>query len=149
VAAKPQSIALGTPDRRLFIRRAPADGLTVRVNRKHVIYQPGETFQAAVGLNVIEPRDKQVTASVQWRLTAARGNRALAGHSFNVTANANSPHPAETPVALTLPDEEGVYTIRFTATGRGFDTAETAVQLVVLSEASPLNVGREIAGEKL
>jgi len=120
---------------RVVIRRAPGDALTVTFNRPHLVFDPGETFRIAVGLNLVEARDapdKPVKAMLRWKIQPAEGGKPRADGSTTVTALVNTPNPSQVPIELRLPHEEGVYNLRLSLSGRGFDDAERVVQLVVV-----------------
>lgn len=133
---RPQIIPLGG-DRRLVIRRTPGDALPVEIDRPHLVYSPGEVFQATVRLNLLDQKEKHVTATLSWRLTRARAGRALQHGSLSTAAIVNAAEPASVKLEIPLPREEGVYDIHLSAAGRGFDAVERQVQVVVIDSDRP------------
>lgn len=132
---------------RIVIRRAPGDALGLRFDRPHLVFDPQETFHAAVVLNLLEdrsPLEKTVKAHVRWKLYPQGGSWSIADGSAQVSATINSPRTTEVPLELRLPGEEGIYQLRLSATGRGFDDVERQVQLVVLEPSSPASVSPQV-----
>lgn len=120
---------------RLVVRRAPGDAITLRHQRDHWIFDPHERLQATILLNLLdlrEPVEKPVRAHVRWRLTAVGGWWPLSEGAATVAAALNAARPSETPLEIALPREEGVYDLKLSASGRGFDDVERIVQLVVV-----------------
>ncbi|MSR60095.1 MAG: hypothetical protein EXS05_21055 [Planctomycetaceae bacterium] len=129
-----------TGDRpRIVVRRAPGDVLPLRIARPHLIFDPGETFHFDVGLNLLEPNrsaNKPVRADLRWKMYAYGGTRSVAEGSTTLAAIINSATPVEGSCDVPLPASEGVYKLRLTAGGHGFDDVERVVQLVVLDPQS-------------
>lgn len=120
-----------TGQSRLAVRRAPGDELRVEIDRPHVIFEPGDVFDATLSLNV-PPSDRRSANSVEWELRTARseavvdkGTVTLKGSSF------------ATPVRVPLPKAEGVYDIHFTLAGRGNPRVSTTVQVIAVASVSP------------
>ncbi len=121
---------------RVVIRRAPGDSLDVHFDRPHLVFNAAEAFRFAVALNLLENRDKlgkPVKATLKWKLTPAVGSRIVVEGSAAIAARVNAATPAEVPLEVRMPNEEGVYNLRLAATGRGFTDVERVVQLVVFN----------------
>ncbi|MFN0051832.1 MAG: family 10 glycosylhydrolase [Planctomycetales bacterium] len=133
-----QELSVG--DRPCLVLRAPGDVLPVELDRRHLVYSPGEAFRAKVRLNLQKSRettDKEVSAHLRWKLVPWGGGGSVGEGSARVTARVNATHPAFWPLELPLPRDEGVYDLRISVTGRGFEDVERTVQLVVVSATEP------------
>lgn len=120
---------------RIVVRRAPGDALPLRVPRPHLVFDPGETFPFEVGLNLLQTHrsaNKPVRAELRWKLYPQGATRSVGEGATHLSAIVNSPTPAEARLEVPLPLAEGVYQLRLTAAGHGFDDVERSVQLVVL-----------------
>lgn len=137
---KPRVFAADSNRPRVVVRRVPGDALAVSFDRPHLVFDPEETFRVAVGLNLVEARatpDKPIKATLKWKLQPAEGGRPVAEGSTTVTALVNAPQPAQVPIELRLPREEGAYNLRLMVSGREIDDVERVVQLVVV-EPTPV-----------
>jgi len=109
--------------------------LSVSFDRPHLVFDPDETFRVSVGLNLIETYDtpeKPGKAMLKWKLQSAEKNKTVAEGSMSVVATMNSPSPALVPIDLRMPHEEGVYNLRLSLSGHGFDDVDRVVQLIVI-----------------
>lgn len=132
---KPRPLEAESGAPHVVIHRAPGDALAVSFDRPHLVFAPGETLRLAVALNLLdlrEPAARNVKATLKWKLVPAEKNRALADGSMSVAAAVNAANPAEAAIEVKVPDEEGAYNLRLSATGRGFADLERTVQLVVV-----------------
>ena len=127
------------PARETVDLRDPTDALSAHFDRPHLIFDPQELLRATVSLNRISSREtasreaggKPAKAQLKWKLLPAGHNRSLAAGTIPVVFSAGESVPAEVPLELALPREEGVYELRLSASARRFSDAELVVQLVV------------------
>ena len=137
---KPRSLGGEAGAPHVTIHRAPGDALGVSLDRPHLVLAPGETLRVAVLLNLVdlrEPAPKPVKATLKWKLIPAAQTRALTDGALPVAAVLNAAEPAQATIELAVPNEEGAYNLRLSATGRGFGDVERTVQLVVVDSRRP------------
>ncbi len=110
----PQRVRVGESALFLSVARLASDRLRVETDRDSLIFEPGEEFALEVLADpeaIDRGRPYEFTAS----LVSGRGGEAIwTGETFRVDPPADG--ASRLPVALTLPAEEGVYTVRLRAT---------------------------------
>ncbi len=130
---------------RLFVRRAPGDRLRFRASRDQLIFTPGETMSFRLEPQLPEV-DSGVTLQAKLELRPARGDDVLWQREIPLKAPTSSDEQLEIPVEVTLPQQEGAYTIQATVETSGLAQrlvparlrnrhilAERQIQLLVLS----------------
>lgn len=134
---------LDSQDNQLLVRRAPGDILRVATEREPLIFSPGEIWKLDVAPRLL-PVAAGTTVYLKCRLLSARGATEFwsEDHTIKTTeAESNSP---SVPLAVKLPDAEGVYDLVIEAGERGplrwpKPIAERRVQVIVLGgpQAAP------------
>lgn len=129
---------------RISVRRAPGDRLQVDLDRKHVIFTPGELLELR-----IRPHLLGYAPGTALRLTAAlhpaRQARALWSDTTDLTAPADDHAWPKLPLSLHLPETEGVYDVVLELTRSDLSSRlrmsapveRRKLQLVVLSPQPP------------
>jgi hypothetical protein len=130
--AQPRVFTLANSDTRLSVRRTPGDVLCIQTERPHLIFEPGERLLATVALNT-SPTPRQVDATLDWKISPARSNSTLQSGSHAISLPPDGFEVATTSLDILLPEQEGVYDVRLTLSGRGVRTETGTLQLVVLS----------------
>jgi hypothetical protein len=141
---EPHNAALDQRGARVLIRRTPGDKLRVQFYRDHLIFAPGETWHVAV-----EPAISGNAPGSKLRLQS----RMLAGDNSQAwsddrewTAPAEGEASAPAMLAVTMPQQEGVYDLVLQASRRAITdriglrnvTEERRVQLVVVAPQKPV-----------
>jgi hypothetical protein len=135
-----QELHWGEGEARLLVRRAPGDVLRVAFERTSLVFDSGETFELSV-----EPYAPAARTGTRLRLEAqlrASGEEeSLWSQGTDVTVG-ESPSLGEVPLAVELPEAEGVYNLNLVLTTRGRlglrqEVAARKVQLLVLAAAPP------------
>lgn len=124
-----------TPRRDAVRLRDPTDALHVEFNRPHLICNPQEVLRAVVWLDLADTRESNSRPSkphLKWKLSPVGHSRSLDSGTPPVVWPADANGPAQVPIEITLPREEGVYELRLTAGARRIADFEFVVQLVVL-----------------
>jgi hypothetical protein len=134
--AKPQIFAFGDRAGHLSVRRAPGDVLRVAVDRPHLIYRPGEIFQAALVPELSSAAKPSDATTLDWEVCAPRGGTTLQQGTLpvspsTVTQSADGTRRAGIPVEIPLPKNEGTFDIRFRLGERGATAQESVVQVLV------------------
>jgi len=136
VTNEPRVTALGSDGTRLAVRRTPGDALTIQCARPHLIFEPREQFDARVIINVPPPA-QSASASLRWVLRAARSGAVLQAGTDEVSLSAAAGALPSVPLAVPLPEREGVYDVELHFFGRGIPEESRTVQLVVIANAPP------------
>ncbi|MBL8826540.1 MAG: family 10 glycosylhydrolase [Planctomycetaceae bacterium] len=132
---------LGT---RLLVRRAPGDKLRVQFYRDHLIFTPGEVWHVAV-----EPALSGMTAGSKLRLQSrlvGSDNAQVWSDDREWTAPAEGAAQTPLTLAVTMPQQEGVYDLVLQASRRTITdriglrnaTEERRVQLIVVAPQKPV-----------
>ena len=123
---------------RLLVRRSPGDRLLVSIDRRCLVFSPGETLKFDVQPHLLSVNaDTRVRIDVQ--LAEVRGTMALWSAENVIRAG----QPGSVAMRIPLPGREGVYEVAITATPVGWQqtmrsplgvkpVAERRIQLVVL-----------------
>lgn len=128
---------------RLSIRRTPGDKLSVRLDRPHLVFEPGERFQASVRPHLMSRPAKAQTATFEWNLQSARGGEILDSGDLEFEWNTQTADRAVLPIDATLPNREGVYDLNLNLR-RGRSRVSRSVQVVVIS-SEPRPSGPDVA----
>lgn len=127
-----RTVRIGDDGDRIVVRRAPGDVLALETDRSHLVFEPGETFEAGIAANLWTKRPFETQARFTWRLTPARSTRVLERGSRTVTVHTNAAQPAVLPARLDLPTTEGAFDLHVSLESRTI--RETArIPLVVAS----------------
>jgi len=128
---------------RLLVRRSPGDKLQVSLAQRSLVFTPGETLKLDV-----RPHLLPVAASARLKLAAqlvdVRGSAALWSAEHAVKAA----QPADIPLSVPLPNQEGIYELVLTVSQVGWQhavraplgskpVAERRVQVAVLAARGP------------
>ncbi|MEE9602867.1 MAG: hypothetical protein V3V75_06145, partial [Thermoguttaceae bacterium] len=125
---------------RLLVRRTPGDKLRINIDRKSLVFSPGELFQLGVQPHLL-PLDTGSKVSIRAHLVEGRQSRELWSSAHEIRAG----QPTAISLDVPLPQREGVYDLVLTATRTGWPTslrkplnlkqtvAQRRVQLIVLS----------------
>ena len=131
---------------RLSIVRVPGDDLRVEFERKHLVFEPGETFKFSVRPNLTTFADRMTACRIKLVASYPSGrtaSRPLAIKTLNFGLDkTGSAEPQQ--VELTMPGDEAVYNIelelspnRYQASfGPKKDQIQRRVQLLVLNRES-------------
>jgi hypothetical protein len=125
-------LPVGHDGARASIRRTPGDVLGVSVDRKHLIYEPGERFTASVSLKLLDPPSAPQSGKLTWELTKARSRNVLSRATRNIDVASMPSKPHDWPLELPLPRQEGVYDIHVAVSGGGLSAVQSVVQVVVV-----------------
>jgi hypothetical protein len=137
---------------RISVRRAPGDRLQVGLDRKHVLFTPGELLELQ-----IRPHLLGYPAGTALRLTAAlhpaRHAKALWSDTTDLTAPADDHAWPALPLSLHLPETEGVYDVvlelaRSDLSSRlrmSAPVERRKLQIVVLSSQPPARKSQQTA----
>ena len=145
---RPREISVG-PTEKVRIGRVPGDALRCVIDRPHLIYRPGETWQARLQVNVVKLRRRIISGTLNWQLRAVQNPRVLASGAFPIETATNQSTPLEFPVSFAAPESEGVYELQLSLAGRGLDAIETRVQFVVLADQAPASTNGPLPGGTL
>ncbi len=142
--AQPFQLSLDTAGNALLVQRAPGDELRIETDRESLIFAPRETFSFMLR-PVVDGIEPGATIDVETRLTKARGGATIWSDKQRLPVPVDGDVLA--PMAVPLPNEEGVYTIDVTvsrppgfrdrflpATGTA-PLAERRLQVVVMGPA--------------
>ena len=134
---------LDQQDNQLVVWRVPGDRLHVDFERDTLIFEPGERFLFTVNAHKTgapPASDLRVRAE----LVPARGGKSLWSNDYTLRVPDDGGQPAPLPLDVPLPEAEGVYDLRLTATRRtwlrgqflwGKPLARRTVQVVVLARS--------------
>lgn len=143
-----REITLDKQQNRLLVQRVPGDKLTIRLDRSHLVFQPGEELHVTVVPNVPSP-----LGDVPMRLTAelydVEGSRVVAPFVQELKEDLRGRFAGLKPVVMRLPDEEGVYDLdvklseprsrRRLSISKSTTVAQRIVQLVVIDDRPVLS----------
>jgi glycosyl hydrolase family 10 len=127
----------------LLVRRVPGDKFKLSFARTSLVFDPGEVFALEVRPQLFGV-GSGTRLRLQARLTAPRSTRPLWSdeHEFNAPEGGTMP---AVPLAVKMPEHEGVYDLVLTATRRSLQERlslrptvdERHVQLIVVSSERP------------
>lgn len=156
VLEKEHHATLDDRGNRLSIRRAPGDDLRVRLERKSMVFAPGEALTGELQPHLL-PMEPGSKVRLKIQLVAGRGSSELWSAEHTIVAGDST----TVPLSVRLPAAEGVYDVVITATPGGLirwpqpgrtglglrqPVAERKIQLVVLG---PNALPTSPAGEPL
>ena len=130
------TLPIGRDGTRLIIDRTPGDALAVRIDRQHLIFEPGDRFSTSVALNLLPRPASEVAGRLHWQLTKARSKTTINNGSQSLQV-AKPDRPTSVSLDIELPEQEGVYDIRLDISGRGLPEEQSTVQVVVLGSDPP------------
>lgn len=133
VAHTGRIVDLSELEGRVSISRTPGDKLSVRINRPHLVFSPGEGFQATVQPHLMTRPAKPGTAAFEWSLHKARLDEVLEGGRIEFEWNEQTAERAVLPIEAKLPIQAGVYDLDLKLR-YGRNTVSRVVQLVVIAE---------------
>lgn len=138
---EPAGAALDSQGNRLSVRRAPGDRLRVKFDRDRMVFAPGEQFEVEVTphLFTVQPNS---TVNLELRLYEGRTEREVWSDEHQLRADETGALPIAAPVAVTLPEREGVYDLHIVLTPwhlpapfvRSRPLLQRKVQLVSIAE---------------
>jgi hypothetical protein len=137
--------------------RDPTRVLTVQFDRSYLIFNPQDVLHAAIFVDLVESHEPAIRgtnnrpakALVKWKLLPTGHNRSIAAGSQSVVRPAEGNEPAEVPLDLPLPRDEGVYSLRISAGARHFADSEIVAQIVVFDPSRPSSISHSGTAEKL
>ncbi|HEY2250377.1 MAG TPA: hypothetical protein VGH74_04920 [Planctomycetaceae bacterium] len=132
--------------------RDPTGSLTVDFEHPRLICDPQEVVLATVSLDLVDSREangRPAKPYLKWKLLAAGTSRPVAAGTAPVTWPADENGPADVPLELAMPREEGVYELRLTAGARRHSDVEFVIPLLVFDAAHPGSVSAPAGPEKL
>jgi hypothetical protein len=136
---------------RLLVRRAPGDKFRVTLARDSLVFSPGEMFELEMQPHLLSA-PPGTRLRLQSKLVAARGGRVGWTDDREIVVPEAGQAFAAIPLAIKLPDQEGVYDLLFQATRRSLQDRlglpdrlglrpaaieERRVQLVVVAKDRP------------
>ncbi len=111
---EPHEQQLDAQGNRLLVRRVPGDKLQVRFQRDRLVFSPADgVFNLIVEPHMLPVADGS-KVEIKAELVDPRGRQSLWSAEHELVAG----RPADVPLAVQLPDREGVYDLIITATTR-------------------------------
>ena len=96
---------------KLSISRAPGDEVSLKVNRPHLVFAPGDVWQLSVGLQRSELKNRVVKARFFWA-SKNNLNKRTPIDDATATLNTGSDGTSEQePIDIALPETEGAHTL--------------------------------------
>ena len=133
ICESPSVFSFADEEGRLVISRTPGDSVFINVDRPHLVYTPGESFVARVRLNAIGRTTETFSGDFSWSVHDARSLKPLNRGSRPATIQSNTQVPVTMSVTVPLPDNEGVYDIRFRFSADGLPLLQSSAQVAVVS----------------
>lgn len=127
-----RTIEVGRDGDRVVLRRTPGDVLALRTDRPHLVFEPGEEFEADIAIDVRTREAVETRGRLSWSLTPAHSDELLMEESRPLTVRTNDPDPDLESLALVLPEREGAYDLHVQLDARSF-RHRTRIPLVVAS----------------
>jgi hypothetical protein len=136
VGREPIVFALGDRPGRLTVRRAPGDELRVSIARPHLIFGPGETFKAVLLPDTNGRTGDWSAATLEWESRFARTGLVVSRGSLPAPHWDQASTRPPIPIALSLPDREGAFDLRFRLKAKTGEALESVAQVLVLADES-------------